>query len=192
MKTLFICIAVVFMCLLFDYIFFKFFFEKFFMFWKEFWQKRRIKKQIRNMELTLARDTELIKGIDIIKIINELRNSEERVTDQIINSWLEGYKSVEEENSNIYLNFIKDLVTEFGNPTYQGAGPRRDYKGIAPKHWTMHYRSAIDLAWWKKDSYTIFIMLTGHDADTLRQLIVAVSKFQIKAILPDNPNEIEI
>ncbi|MBK7885421.1 MAG: hypothetical protein IPJ81_17755 [Chitinophagaceae bacterium] len=123
----------------------------------------------------------ITKKVDIVKIIYDLKN---KPGSQTLGCWLEGDTPAEVENYNFFQDCKKQLIAEFGIPTYEGIGPQAGYEKAKPKHWIIEYNNSLDLAWWEKDSYTIFLMLTGHDANTLFCLTAAVSEY----ILPANNN----
>lgn len=124
------------------------------------------------------RRKDIIKNVDVVKIIYSLKD---KPGSQTLGCWLEGDTPAEVENYNFFQDCKKQLIAEFGIPTYEGIGPQAGYEKTKPKHWTIEYNNSLDIAWWEKGSYSIFIMVTGHDANSLFCLTAAVSNYVLPA-----------
>lgn len=73
-----------------------------------------------------------------------------------------------------YDQAIQEVRSAWGEPEYQGVGPRWGYKGPAPCTGLDSYESAVQIAWWRTAGGVAAVMVTGHDADTLLILQLAV------------------
>ena len=62
---------------------------------------------------------------------------------------------------------------------YEGPGWRAGYKGDCPSpdlyFWQL-YCQALRIGWWKRDGFVNAVMVTGHDANTLQILQLAVAE----------------
>ncbi len=73
-----------------------------------------------------------------------------------------------------YEEAVDQVRSRWGEPVYEGLGPRRGYKGPGPGGDLIYYNSAVRIAWWQLDDCVTVVMATGHDADSLFCLILAV------------------
>jgi len=67
----------------------------------------------------------------------------------------------------------------YGEPASEGPGWRAGYKGDCPSpdlyFWQL-YCQALRIGWWKRDGFVNAVMVTGHDANTLQILQLAVAE----------------
>ena len=74
-----------------------------------------------------------------------------------------------------YHQAVDLLRSAWGEPVYEGIGPRAGYQGSGPGAIRcMTYSHALRFAWWQTESSAAAILLTGHDADTLLLMEIAV------------------
>lgn len=75
-----------------------------------------------------------------------------------------------------YYQAVDELRAAWGEPIYEGIGARAGYRGTAPDAIRgVTYANALRFAWWRTGFGEAGILLTGHDADTLLFLTIAVS-----------------
>ena len=73
-----------------------------------------------------------------------------------------------------YEETVKQVRTRCGETEYEGIGPRWGYTGPGPGGNLNYYDSAVQIAWWRIGNDVAVVMATGHDADSLYCLWLAV------------------
>jgi hypothetical protein len=93
----------------------------------------------------------------------------------------QGQENVAEEKVfwSKYDQALAELRKVWGQPDYDGPGWREGYKDACPSpdefFWQL-YSKALRIAWWKRDGFVHAVMVTGHDANTLQKLRLAVAE----------------
>ena len=67
---------------------------------------------------------------------------------------------------------------------YEGPGWRAGYKGVCPSpddFFRQLYSQALRIGWWKREGFVHAIVVTGHDANTLQILQLAVAEARDEA-----------
>jgi hypothetical protein len=93
----------------------------------------------------------------------------------------QGRENVAEEKvfRNNYNQAVAEVRKVWGEPDYEGPGMRAGYQGVCPsadEFFSQLYCKALRISWWKRDGYVHAIMVTGHDANTLQTLRLAVAE----------------
>jgi hypothetical protein len=114
-------------------------------------------------------------GEEITKILNELWSSTNERS-RILDSFIERMDDGPEEKKfwASYEDAVAQVSGVWGEPEYSGIGPRWGYKGPGPGSGIRDYGSAVRISWWRADKFVAVVMVTGHDADTLLFLTLAV------------------
>jgi hypothetical protein len=77
----------------------------------------------------------------------------------------------------------KRLGKALGQPSHSDLAPRFDGRQMSePRKYFSEYQSALRYTCWERDSIDIMLMITGHDADTLQFLTLAVSSAELDGI----------
>ena len=78
-----------------------------------------------------------------------------------------------------YHEAVAEVRRVWGEPAFEGPGWRAGYKGDCPSpdlyFWQL-YCQALRIGWWKRDGFVNAVMVTGHDANTLHILELAVAE----------------
>jgi hypothetical protein len=78
-----------------------------------------------------------------------------------------------------YHEAMAEVRRVWGVPAFEGPGWRAGFKGDCPSpdlyFWQL-YCQALRIGWWKRDRFVNAIMVTGHDANTLQILQLAVAE----------------
>ena len=85
------------------------------------------------------------------------------------------FVDTEEEINQKYIEFVLKVNFKYGEPIYNGEGPMHNSGAPTPKCYFEEHESALRCAWWKHENQEIMLSITGHDADTLQFILVAVS-----------------
>lgn len=75
-----------------------------------------------------------------------------------------------------YRDSVDQVRRAWGEPEYEGEGPRAGYQGSLTADMVSNWSSALRIAWWPRDGHTAAVMVTGHDANTLLILQLALGK----------------
>jgi hypothetical protein len=77
----------------------------------------------------------------------------------------------------------REVVAQVGQlweqPAYEGPGARAGHKDDCPsadEYLRELYTKALRIAWWKRDRFVHAVILTGHDANALQMLHLAVAE----------------
>jgi len=119
---------------------------------------------------------------NIVEVLNELHaiNAKEQL--RVIDCYALRMEDdpVEKEFWAKYEDAIEQVRRVWGEPAYEGRGPRWGYKGDSPASGLSDYGHAIRIGWWRTGEFITVVMATGHDADTMLCLILAALE------IPDN------
>ena len=90
-----------------------------------------------------------------------------------------------------YHETVADVRRLWGEPelgptggAYEGPGWRAGYKGDCPspdEYFRQLYCQALRIGWWKREGSVHAVMVTGHDANTLQLLQLAVAEARKEA-----------
>jgi len=75
-----------------------------------------------------------------------------------------------------YREIISEVRGVWGEPEYEGIGPRWGYVGSGQETGLEDYSHAVQMSWWRRDGFLAAVMVTGHDADSLFVLQLAMVK----------------
>ena len=85
-----------------------------------------------------------------------------------------------------YHEAVAEVRSVWGEPelgptgsAYEGPGSRAGYKGDCPsldEYFRQLYGQALRIGWWKREGFVHAVMVTGHDANTLQLLQLAVAE----------------
>jgi hypothetical protein len=119
----------------------------------------------------------------IIDALTELRSEP---AGQLRSKAIESSNNVAEEKVWArYHEAVAEVRRAWGEPElggtgygYEGPGWRAGYKGDCPSsedYFRQLYYQALRIGWWKREGFVHAVMLTGHDANTLHLLQLAVA-----------------
>ena len=77
-----------------------------------------------------------------------------------------------------YREIVSAVRDAWGEPEYEGIGPRWGYVGSGPETGLEDYSHTVRMSWWRKEDFLAAVMVTGHDADSLFVLQLAVRELQ--------------
>jgi hypothetical protein len=85
-----------------------------------------------------------------------------------------------------YHEAVREVRQVWGEPelgptgsAYEGPGWRAGYQGDCPSadvYFRQLYCQALRIGWWKREGFVYAVMVTGHDANTLQILRLAVAE----------------
>jgi hypothetical protein len=113
--------------------------------------------------------------MDTNRVIKQLVSSLDNLEVTIM-EWWTGMGSREEKRiERVYHNNIEIISKELGKPYYQGEGER--YGAATDYHsaYFMDADQALQITLWDRETSVALIMLTGHDADTLKTIQICQS-----------------
>jgi hypothetical protein len=120
----------------------------------------------------------------VVDTLTELRS---QPAEQFRSKALASSNDVAEEDDWLrYQEAVAEVRRVWGEPelgptrtAYEGPGWRAGYKGDCPspdEYFRQFYCQALRIGWWKRAGFVHAIMVTGHDANTLQMLQLAVAE----------------
>ena len=127
---------------------------------------------------------DMITHRDIIKVLDILLKSEEKSECIDIISfpfWQEYTPYVDSEDKLIarYLELISIIKSKYGTPFYQGDGALYNSSVHNPEKYFDDHDSSSTCAWWNYLDFEFMLMITEHDAATLKFVRLAMSKIKL-------------
>ena len=108
-------------------------------------------------------------------VIKQLVSSLDDLEVTIIEWWI-GMGSIEEKRiETIYHENIEIISKELGNPYYQGEGERYGSPLDYHSAYFIDADQALNITLWDRATSVALIMITGHDADTLKTIQICQS-----------------
>jgi hypothetical protein len=125
----------------------------------------------------------------IVDILNELRSQPAKHL--MYKTLASSNDAVEEEVWARYHEAVAEIRRAWGEPElggtgygYEGPGCRAGYERDCPSsydYFRQLYYKALRIGWWKRDGFVHAVMVTGHDANTLQILQMAVAEAREEA-----------
>jgi hypothetical protein len=113
----------------------------------------------------------------IVQTFERINDTGDRVTVVRTYIWAGGENEPEEQAiKDAYKAAVLEVKQVWGEPEYEGFGPRHGYGSKYDGPAFDSIGSAIQVTWWNRQHFLAAVMLTGHDADSLLVLQLAVAK----------------
>lgn len=84
------------------------------------------------------------------------------------------YITTEQELYLIFDSLQEELYSVLGQPIYSGLRSAQE-ADTSPRKYFFEYQSTLRCVWWEHNNLEVLLMITGHDADTLQLLRIAIS-----------------
>lgn len=88
------------------------------------------------------------------------------------------YVTTEQELHLIFDSLQEELCSVLGQPIYSGLRSAQA-ADISPQKYFFEYQSALRCVWWEHRDLEVLLMITGHDADTLQLIRIAISSIAV-------------
>ncbi|KAI9134251.1 hypothetical protein [Acaryochloris sp. CCMEE 5410] len=92
------------------------------------------------------------------------------------------YVTNEQELHLIFESLQAELCSVLGQPIYSGLRSAQE-TDLSPQKYFFEYQSALRFVWWEHGNLEVLLMITGHDADTLQLLRIAISSISLSKSL---------
>lgn len=91
------------------------------------------------------------------------------------------YVTTEQELHLIFDSLQEELCSVLGQPIYSGLRSAQE-TDLSPQKYFFEYQSALHCAWWEDNDLEVLLMITGHDADTLQLIRIAISSISLSSL----------
>lgn len=77
-----------------------------------------------------------------------------------------------------YVTTEQELCLVLGQPIYSGLRSEQE-TDLSPQKYFFEYQSALRYVWWEHGDLEVLLMITGHDANTLQLIRIAISSISL-------------
>lgn len=88
------------------------------------------------------------------------------------------YVTTEQELHLILDSLQEELCSVLGQPIYSGLRSEQE-TDLSPQKYFFEYQSALRYVWWEHGDLEVLLMITGHDANTLQLIRIAISSISL-------------